>query len=167
MARRQEALNAGAGEPNPITWHVAVTNPAREALVRQQMQSRGMDTIVPMIRFWRVRNRRRFVAEKPLLARTVIFGMDRARHDLIDVVGLERVIRGAQDRWFVLPPNEAYDLRFRMLRGDFDATLREGRAMPELPQFIRWLLDRGDLPADSFLTHKELRTKGLKFQEVA
>lgn len=166
-SRRQNAFAQGAGEPTPLTWHVAVTNPGREALVRQQLQGRGMDVIMPMIRFWRVRNRKRFVAERPLMARTLVFGMDRDKHDLLDVIGLERIVRGAQDRWYVLPASEAYDLRLRILRGDFDGTLRQDRVMPELPEFIRWLLARGDLPSDSVLTHKELRSKGLKFEVAA
>lgn len=150
-----------------LTWHVAVTNPGREALVRQQLVARGIDVIMPMVRFWRVRNRKRIIAERPLMARTLVIGMDREAHDLLNVIGLERIVKGAEDRWYRLPAVEAYDLRLRVLKGDFDGTLREGRAMPELPSFIKWLLARGDIPADSVLTHKELRTKGLKFEVAA
>lgn len=150
-----------------LTWHVAVTNPGREALVRQQLVARGIDVIMPMVRFWRVRNRKRIIAERPLLARTLVIGMDREVHDLLNVIGLERIVKGAEERWYRLPALEAYDLRLRVLRGDFDGTLREGRAMPELPPFIKWLLARGDIPADGVLTHKELRQKGAKFEVAA
>ena len=190
MSRRAEALAAGAGEPAPLTWHVAVTNPGCEAKVRDQMTERGIDTILPMIRYWRIRNRHRAIAERPLIARTVIFGLDHATQSLMDremghqwvghqliptgrtgrlipIRGLERVARGANDAWAVLPAPEAYKLRFSILRGDFDATIRQSNTRVELPPLIRWLLKRGEIPADSVLTHREARRKGLQFTEAA
>lgn len=190
--RRAMALSHAAGEvdASPLTWHAAVTNPGAEFSVRAALQDRGIDTVLPTIRYWRIRNRKRFVAERPLLARCVLFGMNKETQSLVEfvsryvrdgdqlvradepdrartIVGIERIVRGADDGWAVLPASEIYDLRLRILRGDFDATLREGRARPELPEFIKALIARGELPADSSLTHRELRRKGLKFSVAA
>ncbi len=63
-----------AGEPNPVRWHAAVTNPGCEIAVRDAMARRGVDTVLPMLRFWQVRNRKRIIAERPLMARIVVFG---------------------------------------------------------------------------------------------
>lgn len=190
MSRRAEAFAAGAGEPNPLTWHVAVTNHGCEAKVRDQMTERGIDTVLPVIRFWRIRNRQRVAVERPLIARTVIFGIDHATQSLMDremqhewvgdqlvpagrtgrlipIRGLERIARGTGDGWAVMPASEAYKLRFSLMRGDFDATLRQSNPARELPPMILWLLERGEIPRDAILTHKEAKRKGLQFSEAA
>lgn len=185
---------AGITINSPLRWHVAVTNPSCEMRVREQMQDLGIDTIMPMVRFWRIRNKQRSVAERPLVARTVIFGIDPATQMLLQpvykhewvgsgadkqyvpteevasyktITGLERIARGASNEWAVLPPEEAFNLRFQILRGEFDATLRQFNPLAAVPPMIKWLLDRGEIPADSFLTHREARRKGLKFSEAA
>ncbi|MBP2495396.1 hypothetical protein ABID82_002271 [Methylobacterium sp. PvP062] len=194
MSRRQAAFAQAAGEPNPLTWHVAVTNYGCELRVREQMAERGIDTIIPMVRFWRVKNRQRSVAERPLMARTVIFGIDHSTQSLMDremghewvgegedrrlvptgrtgrlipIRGLERIARGTDDCWAVMPEAQAFKLRFSILRGDFDATLRQSNPAWELPPMIQWLLERGEIPRDGVLTHKEARRRGLNFSAAA
>lgn len=167
MSRRAEAFAAGAGQPDPLRWHAAITNPGYEFIVRAAMQDRGIDTVLPVIRYWRVRNRRREVAERPLLARTIIFGLDHDQQHVRGIRGFERVVRGASDLWANLPANEVYDLRFAILRGDFDATLREGQPQRPLPDLIRRLIDDGDLPPQAGLTHREAKRSGLNFSVAA
>lgn len=167
MSRRADAFAAGAGEAAPLRWHAAITNPSYDFIVRDIMQERGIDTVLPVVRYWRIRNRRREIAERPLLARCVIFGLDPAWQDIRGIRGLERVVKGASDSWARLPANEVYDLRFAILRGDFDATLREAHSLRPLPDLIRRLITDGYLPAQAGLTHKEARRAGLKFSVVA
>lgn len=179
---------------SPLKWFVAVTNPGCEGRVRDQMQDLGIDTILPMVRYWRIRNKQRLVAERPLVARTVIFGMNPKTQMLLQpvykhawegsgedkryvptaevesyktILGLERIARGASNEWAEIPAQEAFGLRFQILRGDFDATLRQFNPASAVPPMIRWLLDRGEIPPDSVLTHREARRKGLKFSEAA
>ncbi|ACL60609.1 transcription termination/antitermination NusG family protein [Methylobacterium nodulans] len=165
--RRSAAMAQAAGEPNPLRWHAAVTFPGCEVKVRDAMQLRRIDTVLPMVRFWRIRSRKRFVAERPLLARTVIFGLDHACQDIAGIEGLERVVRGASVGWADLPEQDVYDLRLSILRGEFDATLRQDYPERPLPRLILYLLRNGDLPAQAVLTHKQAKRAGLKFAAAA
>lgn len=175
-----------------VKWHAAVTHQGCEGAVRAELQARGIDTVLPMVRYWHIRRRQRIVVERPLLASVVLFALDHTRQSLVDmfdrfewdseqqclrkahgpqvavpVPGIERIVRGASDRWAVLPTEQVWDLRLSILRGDFDATLREEMPNVELPPIIRWLLKNGDLPPTAILTHKEARRKGLKFNLAA
>ena len=187
LNRRAQAVHDGA-----VQWHAAVTHQGCENIVRAELQARGIDTVLPMVRYWHIRRRQRIVIERPLLASVVLFCLDHNRQSLVDmfdrfewdseeqvlrkargpqvavpVPGVERVVRGASDRWAVLPTEQVWDLRLSILRGDFDATLREGMPNVELPPIIKWLLKNGDLPANAILTHKEAKRKGLKFAVAA
>ncbi len=165
--RRATAMAQAAGEPNPVRWHVAVTNPGCELTVRDAMARRGVDTVLPMLRFWRVRNRKRIIAERPLMARIVVFGLDPSTQHIAGIYGLERVVRGASDRWAVLDQGEVQDLRLRILRGEFDATLRQTDPQLEVPPLIRHLVKIDALPYSATCTHKAARNLGLKFKDVA
>lgn len=192
MSRRQTALAQGAAEPNPLTWHAAVTNFGAEFSVREALQARGIDTVLPVIRYWRIRNRKRIIAERPVFPRCVLFGMDHQTQSLIDfvsryvrsddghsiirkdepararsIVGIERIVRNADGNWAVVPTLEVWELRRQILTGAFDGTLRQDRARPELPPFIASLIEKGELPAMATFTHKEARRTGLKFSVAA
>ncbi|WP_125901347.1 MULTISPECIES: transcription termination/antitermination NusG family protein [Methylobacterium] len=166
-SRRETAMAQAAGEPNPVRWHAAVTNPGCEVMVRDAMARRGVDTVLPMLRFWRVRNRKRIIAERPLMARILVFGLDRSTQHIAGIYGLERIVRGASDRWAVLAQGEVEDLRLRILRGEFDATLRQTDPQMEVPPLIRHLVSIGALPYSATCTHKAARNLGLKFKDVA
>jgi hypothetical protein len=156
-----------AGEPNPLRWHAAVTNPGCELIVRDAMARRGIDTVLPMLRFWRVRHRKRLIAERPLMARIVVFGFDPSTQHIAGIYGLERIVRGASERWAALDLEEVHDLRLRILRGEFDATLRESHPYIEVPPLIRHLVKIGALRFEATCTHKAARNLGLKFKDVA
>ncbi|AWN55048.1 transcription termination/antitermination NusG family protein [Methylobacterium sp. 17Sr1-1] len=166
-SRRETAMCQAAGEPNPVRWHAAVTNPGCEVMVRDAMARRGVDTVLPMLRFWRVQNRKRIVAERPLMARVVLFGLDPSTQNVAGIYGLERIVRGASDRWAVLDQGEVQDLRLRILRGEFDATLRVSHPYIEVPPLIRHLVAIGALPYSATCTHSAAKRLGLKFKEVA
>ncbi|GJE00569.1 hypothetical protein GMJLKIPL_2492 [Methylobacterium isbiliense] len=156
-----------AGEPNPLRWHAAVTFPGCEIKVRDEMQRREIDTVLPMIRFWRIRSRQRFVAERPLLARTVVFGLDHSFQSIAGIEGLERVVRGASLAWADLPEDDVFDLRLRILRGEFDATLRQSHPERPWPRLIAYLIRNGDLPPQAVWTHRQAKAAGLKFAAAA
>lgn len=172
--------------PNELTWHAAATNQGKELAVRAALQARGIDTVLPLLRIWRIRNRQRVMAERPLLPRLVLFGIDKATQSLVDLVpsyvrtiddelvpvplservvsipGLERIVRGAGQEWATFRPEDVYDLRFRILRGEFDPTITE-----ETSPIVKWLIDRGELDRRSVLTHKQAKIAGLKFSVAA
>jgi hypothetical protein len=175
---------------SPLKWHVAITNPGCERRVREQMQDLGIDTILPMIRYWQIRNKQRDVVERPLVARTVIFGIDPKTQMLLQpvyehewvgkqyvptgriegyksLVGLERIARCDGERWAEMPAEQAFNLRFQILRGEFDATQRQVNPAMALPPMIKWLLERGEIPSEGVLTHKEAKRKGLNFSVAA
>ncbi|MFE1601591.1 transcription termination/antitermination NusG family protein [Methylobacterium sp. ID0610] len=165
--RRSTAMAHAAGEPTPLRWHAAVTFPSCEIRVRDAMQRRGIDTVLPMIRFWRIRSRQRFIAERPLLARTVVFGLDHSCQDIANIEGLEHVVRGASAGWADLPEQDVYDLRLSILRGEFDATLRQSHPERPWPRLIAYLIRNGDLPPQAAWTHRQAKAAGLKFSVAA
>jgi hypothetical protein len=120
-------------------WFVAVTNPNCEGRVIGEMHERGILTVAPVIRYWRVRNRVRRVTERQLMPRYVIFGIDRAKQNVVGIEGLERIVRNGDLSWARVPAAQVSILRLRSLTGEFDPTSTRASA------FIDWLLTKGEI----------------------
>ncbi|MGA0595626.1 transcription termination/antitermination NusG family protein [Enterovirga sp. CN4-39] len=140
-------------EPGAREWFVAFTNPNCEGRVIKAMNERGIATLAPVIRYWRTRNRKRVQDERQLMPRYVIFGMDRARHNLIGIEGLERIVRSNDRSWSRVPEWAVALLRMRMLSGEFDPSV--GR----VSNFLNWLVAQGEMPAAALVETPDTKNR--------
>jgi hypothetical protein len=130
-------------------WFVAVTNPNCEGRVIGEMHERGILTVAPVIRYWRVRNRVRRVTERQLMPRYVIFGIDRAKQNVVGIEGLERIVRNGDLSWARVPAAQVSILRLRALTGEFDPTSTRASA------FFEWLLAKGEISVHAVVANSK------------